>query len=194
MTNSYTSTPRWIRKSVLTVSIPLVILASVTLAASIAHAQNPDFALSATPPVLCVNPGIDAVSSVSVQSVDGFVGTVNIAASIDSPVTISPIPSSETLAAGQTITFNVTMYTTTSTPLYTYYLRVSGISNGVFHETSVQLTVASGCSVGGVIVPAAGLAPTTSYVGYGLAIAGAIGLVGATLAVYVSHRKPSPTP
>ncbi len=193
MNNSYSS-PRWIRNSVLTVSVSLVILASITLAASIAHAQNPDFALSASPPVLCVNPGINGVSSISVQSVDGFTGTVNIAASIDPSVTISPIPSSETLAAGQTITFNVTMYTTTSTPLYTYYLRVSGISNGVFHQTTVQLTVASGCSVGGVVVPAAGLAPMTSYIGYGLAIAGAIGVVGATLAVYVSRRKPSPTP
>jgi hypothetical protein len=193
MNNSYSSL-RWIRNSVLTVSVSLVILASITLAASIAHAQNPDFALSASPPVLCVNPGINGVSSISVQSVDGFTGTVNIAASIDPSVTLSPIPSSETLAAGQTITFSVTMYTTTSTPLYTYYLRVSGISNGVFHQTTVQLTVASGCSVGGVVVPAAGLAPMTSYIGYGLAIAGTIGVVGATLAVYVSRRKPSPTP
>jgi hypothetical protein len=193
MKNSYTSTPRWTRKSLLTVSIPLLILVSVALAASIAHAQTPDFAVNGAPPVLCVNPGIDAVSSISVQSVDGFAGTVNIAASIDSPVTISPIPSTETLAAGQTITFNVTMYTTTSTPLYTYYLRVSGISNGVFHQTTVQLTVAAGCSVGGVVVPAAGLAPMTSYLGYGLAIAGALGIVGASLAVYVSRRKPNPT-
>src|SRR5260370_9197104 len=189
MNNSYSS-PRWSRNSVLTVSVSLVILAAITLAASIAHAQNPDFALSASPPVLCVNPGINGVSSISVQSVDGFTGTVNIAASIDPSVTISPIPSSETLAAGQTITFNVTMYTTTSTPLYTYYLRVSGISNGVFHQTTVQLTVASGCSVGGVVVPAAGLAPMTSYIGYGFGIAGTISVIRGPPGGQLSLRKP----
>ncbi len=194
MTNSYSSAPRLIRKSFLTVSISLVILASMTLVASVAHAQSPDFALSAAPPILCVNPGIDAAASISVQSVDGFAGTVNLAASVDPPVTISPIPSSETLVAGQTTSFNITISTTTSTPLYTYYIRISGISGGIFHQTTVQLTVAAGCSVGGVVLPAAGLAPMTSYLAYGLVIAGLVGVVGATLAIRVSRRKPSPNP
>lgn len=181
-------------RAFLTIPISLMILASLMLATSAVHAQGPDFALSASPPVLCVNPGINAVSSISVQSVSGFVGTVNLAASVDSPITISPIPSSETLAAGQTISFNITIYTTTSTPLYTYYVRVSGISGATFHEAVVQLTVAAGCSVGGVVVPTAGLTPVTSYLAYGVAIAGIVGIVGATLAIYVSHRKLSPNP
>jgi hypothetical protein len=178
----------------LTVSVSFVVLASLMLAASVAHAQNPDFALSPSPPVLCVNPGIDAISSISLQSVDSFTGTVNLAASVDSPVTISQIPSSETLAAGQTITFNITMYTTTSTPLYTYYVRVSGISGGIFHQATIQLTVAAGCSVGGIVAPAAGISPMNSYLGFGLAVAGLMGIVGATAAVYVTRRKPSPSP
>ncbi len=194
MKNSFGSRPRWTHTSFVTVSASFMILASVMLATSAVHAQNADFALSATPQALCVNPGINAVSSISVQSVNGFVGTVNLAASVDSPITISPIPSSETLAAGQTISFNITIYTTTSTPPYTYYIRVSGISGATFHEAVVQLTVAAGCSVGGVVVPTTGLTVVTSYLAYGLAIAGIVGIVGATLAVYVSHRKLSPNP
>ena len=185
MTNSIGSPKRLV-----TISTTLVIFASLLLASSAVHAQSPDFALSSSPPVLCVNPGIDGVSSINVQSVDGFAGTVDIAASVDPSITISPIPSSETLAAGQTISFSITIYTTTSTPLYTYYVRISGISGGLFHETTVQLTVAAGCSVGGVIVPTAGLATASSYIVYGLVTAGLVGLVGATLAIRTSHRKP----
>ena len=189
MTNSIGSR-QWIRRPPLTISTTMVIMASLILATSAVHAQAPDFALSTSPPVLCVNPGIDGVSSISVQSVDGFAGTVDLAASVDPSITISPIPSSETLAAGQTMSFSITISTTTSTPLYTYYVRISGISGGLFHETTVQVTVAAGCSVGGVIVPTAGLATMSSYIVYGLVTAGIVGLVGANLAIRISHRKP----
>src|SRR5690348_682379 len=101
MQNSYTSS-LWNRKSTLTLAISLVILASLVMPTTAAHGQSPDFSLSSSPSALCVNPGVDAVSSVSLLSVDGFTGTVNLAASVDSPVTISPTPSSATLAAGQT--------------------------------------------------------------------------------------------
>lgn len=194
MTNSLGPRRQWTRRRLLTISTTMMVFASLMLADSAVHAQVPDFALSASPPVLCVNPGIDGASSISLQSVDGFVGTVNLAASVDPPVTISPIPSGETLAAGQTISFNITISTTTSTPLYTYYVRISGISGGIFHETTVQLTVAAGCSVGGVVLPTTGIAPTTSYLVYWLVIAGLVGVVGATLAIRGSSRKPAPKP
>ena len=176
-------------------SVSLMVLASLLLSGSIVHAQAPDFALSSTQSVLCVNPGIDAVSSISLQSVDGFAGTVTLGSSVQPAInnspTLSSIPGSETLSAGQTIDFNLTISTTTSTPIYTYSIVISGFS-GSYHETTIYLTVASGCSVGGVIVPTAGLAPVTSYIAYGLAITGLVGIVGASLAVYVSRRKPSP--
>lgn len=194
MTSSIVSSPQWIRRRLLTISTAMVVFASLMLATSAVHAQVPDFALSASPAVLCVNPGINGASSISLQSVDGFVGTVNLAASTDPALTVSPIPSSETLAAGQTISFNITISTTTSTPLYTYYVRVSGISGGIFHETTVQLTVAAGCSVGGVVLPTTGIASTTSYLAYGLVIAGLVGIGGATLAIRVNRRKPTPKP
>ena len=176
-------------------SVSLMVLASLLLSSSIVHAQAPDFAINSTPSVLCVNPGINAVSSISLQSVDGFAGTVNLGSSVqpsmnNSP-TLSSIPASETLSAGQTIDFNLTISTTTSTPIYTFSIVVSGFS-GSYHQTTIYLTVATGCSVGGVVVPIAGLAHVTPYIAYSLAIAGLVGIVGATLAISVSRRKPSP--
>ena len=195
--DSFTSS-QWNRKSILTIPISVVILASLMMAIAVVHAQSPDFALTSSPSSLCVNPGINAVTSISVQSVNGFTGTVNLASSIDPAVsngpTVSSTPSSETLAAGQSVSFDLAISTTTSTPLYTYSISVSGISGGTFHQTTVLLTVAAGCSVGGVVLPTAGLAPTSSYIVPGLIIAGLVGVVGATLVIRVSSRKPSPNP
>jgi len=104
---------------------------------------------------------------------------------------LSPIPSSVTLAADQTVSFNLTITTSTSTPLYTYTITVAGLS-GSFHQATIRLTVAAGCSVGGVIVPTAGLASTTSYLAYGLVVVGLVGIGGTSLAIYVGRRKPNP--
>jgi hypothetical protein len=177
------------------IPISLLTLALLLLSTSAVHAQSPDFTVSATPSVLCVNPGINAVSAISLQSVDGYVGTVNLGVTVNPTMsngpTLSSTPPSETLAAGQTISFNLAISTTQSTPLYTYSIDVSGFDGSIFHQATVYLTVAAGCSVGGTIVPIAGVAPMTSYFAYGVAIAGLVGIVGASLAVYASRRKPS---
>jgi len=183
------------RKSNLPLAISLVILASLVMATTAAHGQSPDFSLSSSPSNLCVNPGVNAVAVVTLGSVDGFSGTVNLAASLDRSVangpTLSPIPSSETLGAGQSVSFNLDLSTTTSTPLYTYSVQVSGLSGGTFHEIVVQLTVAAGCSVGGVVLPTAGLVQTNAFMVSGLIVVGLVGIAGASLALYASRRKPA---
>jgi hypothetical protein len=184
------------QRSVLTVSICLVTLASLLMATTVVHAQSPDFAITSTPSSLCVNPGVNGVAAITVQSVDGFTGTVNLASNIDPTVsngpTLSPIPSSESLVAGQSVSFNLAISTSASTPLYTYTIQVSGLYGANFHQATVQLTVSAGCSVGGVVLPAAGLAPAGSFLVFGLIVAGLVGIVGATVAVRVSRRKLSP--
>jgi len=189
---------QWNRKSLLTIPVSIVVLTSLLMATAVVHAQSPDFALSSTPSGLCVNPGVNAVAVISVQSVSGFTGTVNLASTVDPAVsngpTLSSTPSSETLAAGQSVNFDLAISTTTSTPLYTYTITISGLSGATFHQTTVQLTVAAGCSVGGVVLPTAGLAPTSSYIVPGLIIVGLVGVVGATLVVRMSSRKLSPNP
>ena len=197
MFDSYTSS-RLNKRSFLTIPALLVVLTSLMLSTTVVHAQSPDFALSSTPSNLCVNPGVNGAAVISVQSVDNFVGSVNLEGSVDPNVnngpTISQIPSSETLAAGQTVPFDLSISTSPSTPVYTYSIRISGLSGATYHETIVQVTVAAGCSVGGVVLPTAAVAPTTSFVVYGLVVAGLVGVVATTLAIYVSRRKPISSP
>jgi hypothetical protein len=197
MNDSYTARIRWNQRGFLTLPISLMIFATLVLATFAVHAQSPDFTLNSTPAVLCVNPGVDAVSVISVQSVGGFAGTVNLGDSIGPTMsngpTLSAIPSSVTLAADQSTSFNLMISTTTSTPLYTYTITVSGLHGATIHQTTIQLTVAAGCSVGGTVLPSAGLAPITSYLAYGAAITGLAGILGVGLAIYVGRRKPAPT-
>jgi len=197
MQNSYISS-LWNRKSTLPLAISLVILASLVMATTAAHGQSPDFSLSSSPSNLCVNPGVNAVAVVTLGSVDGFSGTVNLAANVDPSVTngptLSPIPSSETVGAGQSVSFNLDLSTTTSTPLYTYSVQVSGLSGGTFHRIVVQLTVAAGCSVGGVVLPTAGLVQTNAFMVSGLIVVGLVGIAGASLGLYASRRKLTSNP
>ena len=183
------------RKALLAIPMSLMILTTLMLATAIVHAQSPDFSLSPSPSNLCVNPGVNGVATITLQSVNGFAGTVNLASSVDPSVsngpTLSAVPSSEGLASGQSVSFDLSISTTTSTPLYTYSIRVFGLSGATFHQATVLLTVAAGCSVGGVVLPTAGLAPANSYLVYGLVIAGLVGIVGATLAIGLSRRKPA---
>ncbi len=185
-------------RAFLTIPISLMILASLMLATSAVHGQSPDFALNTSPSNLCVNPGVDGVSVISVQSVDGFAGTVNLGDSVSPTVTngptLSAIPSSVTLTSGQTVSFSLTISTTTSTPVFTYTIYVSGLSGASFHQATVQLTVAAGCSVGGVIVPAAGLVQTNAFMVSGLIVVGLVGIAGASLAVHATRRKPTSNP
>jgi hypothetical protein len=197
MQNSYISSLSN-RKGTLPFAVSLVILASLVIATTVAHGQSPDFSLSSSPSNLCVNPGVNAVAAVTLGSVDGFSGTVNLAANVDPSVangpTLSPIPSSETLGAGQSVSFNLDLSTTTSTPLYTYSIQVSALSGGTFHRIVVQLTVAAGCSVGGVVLPTAGLVQTNAFMVSGLIVVGLVGIAGASLAVHTSRRKPTSNP
>ena len=139
------------------IALPIMLIVAILVAGPIVRAQSSGFTLNATPSNLCVNPGIDAVSAITVQSVGGFAGTVNLRESIGPTLangpTLSTIPSSVTLADGQTISFSLAVSTTTSTPPYLYTITVSGLAGSNFHQATVQLTVAAGCSVGGTTLP-----------------------------------------
>jgi uncharacterized membrane protein len=185
----------WNRK-VLTVCTSLVVLTSLVLSASIVAAQNSGFVIGANPSALCANPGTDATSSISVSSQGGFAGTVDLSDNVSpiysNGVTLSAIPSSVTLTSGQTVSFNMTMYTTASTPFHTYTITLTGVSGVIFAQTSVLLTVGSSCALGGVTVPTA-----IGSIGFdlilGAIIAGFV-TVASALTVSVSrsrsHSKP----
>jgi hypothetical protein len=164
-------------------AIPIIILAAALAISPMVQAESSTFTLTSTPSNLCVNPGVDAVSVIGVQSVGAFVGTVGLSDRIDPAVpngpTLSPIPSNETLAAGQTVSFKLAISTTTSTALYTYTVTVSGFSAGSLSQATAQLTVAAGCSVGGRALPINPSTLLSSNTG-AVILAGAILALGAT--------------
>jgi hypothetical protein len=181
-----------IKKTIPTACASLVILSSLLVSVSLVSAQNSDFAINANPQFLCVNPGIDAQSYISVSSIGGFSGTVNLGDSVSpsysNAPTLSSIPPSETLASGQSGSFILGISTTASTALYTYTITVSGLSGATLHQTTIELTVSTGCSVGGSIVPTTH-GSTGSGLMIGVVIAGLVGVVGASLVVYVNRSK-----
>ncbi len=197
MNGSQVTNIRRKQRAFFAIPISLIILIPLMAATLAVNAQSTDFAINSTPSILCVNPGVDAVSLVSVQSLGGFSGTVNLGDSIGpngaNAPTLSAIPSSVTLASGQTVSFSLTISTTTSTPNALYTITVSGLSGATIHQATVQLTVAAGCSVGGTVLPTAGLPLMGSFFAYGVAIAGLVGIVGVGLAVYAFRRKTNPT-
>jgi len=177
--------------------LPIMFIVVMLVAGPIVRAQASDFALSAIPSNLCVNPGVNAVSSINIQSVGGFAGIVNLGDSVGPAVadgpTLSPIPSSVTLAGGQTVSFNLTIFTTTSTPPYLYTITVSGLYGATIHQTTVQLTVAAGCSVGGMTLPLNEQAIFRSLASMTL-LAGAIVALGAGLLVFRGRYGRSKVP
>jgi hypothetical protein len=180
------------QKLVNTLGLSIVILTSLVLSTSLAAAQNPHFSISASPTTLCVNPGIDGTSTITISSIDDFSGTVNLGANISPNIsngpTLSSIPSSVDLARGQTIPLSLGASTTQSTPTYVYTITVAGLSGGLYNSASFSLVVSTDCSVGGVTLPASG-ASTGSSLALGIAIAGIAGIAVAGLVFYVRRSR-----
>src|SRR5260370_8307516 len=168
-------------------AIPILIIASAFSLGLVVHAQASDFVLTSTPSNLCANPGVDAVSVISVQSIGGFAGTINLRDNVDPAIAggpgSPPIPSSETLAAGQTVNFDLQISTTTSTPISIYYVTVSGLSGASFHETTLQLTLSSAFIVCGPIPPLDRVSLLSPYLGMAI-FSGAFAAVVAVLVMY----------
>ena len=176
-----------------TLGLSLVILTSLVISTSLAAGQNPDFAISANPTTLCVNPGIDGTSVINISSVGGFSGTVDLGTSI-SPnnsggPTISGIPSTVDLASGQTVRLNLAAATTQATPTFVYTITIAGLSGATFHSATVSLVVSTDCSVGGVTVPTSGLANAGPSLSLGIALAGLVGIVVAGFVFYARRSR-----
>src|SRR6267143_122268 len=173
------------------ISIAYSIFLATLALAPIVHAQNTDYYFGATPMNLCVNPGVNGVSVISV--IGTFRGTINLAYSVDAVVSNGPIlsgnPNSVTLTGGETVSFSLTMSTTTNTPTRLYYVTVSDSLDT--QRITVELNVNHSCSVGGTIVPVDRLglvAPFTNIVLSTIAILG----VASALSLFVGrHRRGS---
>jgi hypothetical protein len=166
-----------------------VFLAAIAMAPS-AHAANGNYTLGATPLNLCVNPGVNGVSAISITGDNNFRGTVKLAYSVDYVVPNSPTlsgnPSSVFVKNGQTVTFNLTMTTNANTPTRLYYITVSDTL--VTHQVTVQLNVNHNCSVGGTIVPVDRLSLLSPFANIALSTIAIAGVATASV-VYIGRRR-----
>jgi hypothetical protein len=109
---------------------------AITLIA--AGGGSPDFSLSAAPSSLTVNQGSSGTSTITVNPMNGFSGSVSLSASgLPSGVTATFNPSSTTTTSTLTLTASSTAATGTFT------VTVTGTSGSLTHTTTISLTVAS---------------------------------------------------
>ena len=148
---------------------------------------TPDFNINSNPTSLTVSQGSSGTTSLTLSSLNGFSGTVDLTVAV-SPSGPQPSvnPTSVTLSAGGTASSTLTVSTSTSgyysTPVAqgNYAVNITGASGSVHHSTPVSLTVGSSSSA----PPSAPNLPLLPIVGGVVAV---IVVIGA--AVFLSRRR-----
>jgi hypothetical protein len=115
---------------------------SPTLTVQVGLAGVPDFTLGASPTSLSIMPSATGTSSITVASLNGFTGTVNLAATV-SPSTGPTVSLSSASIAGGSGSSTLTVISQSSTPFGTYNVTVTGISGALTHLTEVAVIVAN---------------------------------------------------
>jgi hypothetical protein len=101
-------------------------------------AVTPDFSLSASPSSVSVVQGSNGTSTITVNPLNGFTGTVSLSASgLPAGVTATFNPASTT--GNSTLTFTAT----TTATLGTVAVTITGTSGTLTHTTTINLTVTS---------------------------------------------------
>jgi uncharacterized membrane protein len=99
---------------------------------------GPDFSISAQPSIVTVPQGKSGLSTVTVTSLAGFAGTVNLSVSGNLPASFSK--SSLILSSGGTMSSNLTISGFTTYPGL-YYLTVTAFSGTVSHYATIVANV-----------------------------------------------------
>ncbi len=111
---------------------------TTTIALTVNAPAQPDYTLSASPSSLTVVQGNSGASTVTVNKINGFSGTVALSASgLPSGVTASFNPASTTSTSTLTLTASSTATTGPAT------VTVTGASGSLTHTTTISLTVSS---------------------------------------------------
>ncbi|HEX9429277.1 MAG TPA: PKD domain-containing protein [Candidatus Bathyarchaeia archaeon] len=105
---------------------------------------SPDFQLTANPASLSISKTSSGVFTITVSSLNGFTGTVNLSATIlplvKHPPTLSPIVSVTLTSANPTGTTTLTVSTNRSTNAGTYTVTITGTSGTTTHSISATVT------------------------------------------------------
>jgi hypothetical protein len=120
----------------------LLLLLTAAGAAYAAQPAKPGITLQVSPASQSVERGKSASYTVSVTSTGGFVGTVTLSASgLPSGASAGFAPASVALASGSTATSAMNVTTTSSTPVGSYTLTVTGVSGKISGTVTAGLTV-----------------------------------------------------
>src|SRR5215471_8616345 len=110
--------------------------ANVSPITDVWNTTNPDFSLSASPNSLTITQGNMGTSTITVNPINGFSGSVSLSVSgLPSGVTASFNPTSATSSSTLTLTAGAAAATGTVT------LTITGVSGTLTHTTSLTLTV-----------------------------------------------------
>ncbi len=105
---------------------------------------GPDFTIFATPPSLTIQRGSTATSTIIVNSLKGFNGTVSLTL-FSLGLTVTPTNATVTLTPGGTGSVTVTIQAPTPTPPGSYYVSVNANSNSnssiIAHYTQIYVQV-----------------------------------------------------
>jgi hypothetical protein len=182
------------RTHTLLITVALFALGTSVLASALpVHAQDPDFSISSTPTGSCINLGATTAYSITVSSLGGFQGTVQLDDSIDPNVAngpaLSAIPSSVSVTPVQSATFVLTASTSQSTPNQVYAITINGLSGVTVHSVTVYLSFQPLCgAAGGTVEPVNMIGVLAPIAGIAIAI---LGVAAATTTLLYSRRRKS---
>jgi hypothetical protein len=107
-------------------------------------AAAPDFSIAVNPSSLTITAGICGTSTITLTSINGFTGTVTLAATVSPTGPAATLSTSAlTLSSGGSATTTLTVCTAPSTPAGSYSVAITGTSGSLSHAKIVSVTVTS---------------------------------------------------
>ena len=106
----------------------------------------PNFGASATPTSVSVKTGTNGTSVITLLSLSGFTGTINLQATAPPGAGITPVFSSSSVSITSTsgpLGSTLTISTTTTTAAGTYTIAVNATTASIYHLVNITLTVIS---------------------------------------------------
>ncbi len=128
---------------------------------AVAAPPTPDFSISASLSALTIQAGGSGSSTITVRSLNGFSGTVSLAASAPAGLTPTLSSTSLPLTSGGSASSTLSVAVSSSTTAGTYIVTVAGTSGSLSHSTTVTVTVQTVPSAPQNLVATAGNAQVT---------------------------------
>jgi subtilase family serine protease len=113
------------------------------LTTNYAPITTPDYSISVSPSALTINAGASGSSTITVTSLNGFSGTVTLAAAAPNGWSASPIPSSLMVSSGGSASSTLTITVPSNAAAGKYPVTVTGTSSSLSHTTTITVQATS---------------------------------------------------